>query len=177
MASYNSSSYNRIGYPRGVGVYPVWDVGTVTIASNTSFGSAAPDVVNICYIPPNSIITDFKIALPALDGGSGLGFKLVDSLTTPSTYISATTLAQAGGILTMALLTNSTTAATGFYTMGANYGNTARAIGTSGPLVKVWATGALLQLSCITSSTNTTGANALSITYMIEFTPAYDEGV
>ena len=162
-----------------MGVYPVKDVGTITVSSNVTIGSGTPDNLRICYIPPNSILTDFKIAFPAgLDGGNTLVLKLIDTLATTTTYVASitTTLCGAtGGILTMTQLNG--VAVTDGAVWGANYGATARAIGTSGPPVKVWVSGAILQLTAVTSATNTTGASALTISYMVEWSPVYDAGV
>jgi hypothetical protein len=178
MATYKSSSINRLGYPRGTGVYAVRDSGVIVVSSNVTIGSGAPDTLQICYIPPNSYMSDFKFMFPAgLDGGGTLVLKLVDTLTTTTTYIASitTTITSAGGIVVMAQ--SSGVAVADGATWGSMYGNTARSIGASGLPVKVWASGAILQFTAVTSGTNTTGASALNIGYMVEWSPAYDEGV
>lgn len=179
MANYDSSSIKRLGYPRGTGVYPIKDIGTITIASNVTIGSGAPDALRICYIPPNSILTNWVFAFPAaIDGGGTLGLKLVDTLTTTTTYIASilTTFTSTGGVIIMSAQAGAavTADAAKWFT---NYGNTARTIGTSGPPVAVWASGAILQFTCTTSGTNTSGATALNISYMVEWSPMYDGGV
>ena len=173
MATYNSSSINRLGYPRGAGVYPVKDQGTITIASNTTLGSGAPDTLPICYIPPNCWISNFHIAFPLTDGGNGLVMTLQDTLATVTTYMTNITQAKAGGIITFGAQVDAASA----LNMGTMYGNTARTVGTSGNAVVVWTSGVKLVLQVSTSATNTSGASALNIHYMIEFTPNYDQGV
>lgn len=171
MATYNSSSITRDGFPRGVGVYPIKVIGTINLASNITLGSGAPDVLPICLIPSNSFISDFKIGFPAVDGGNALGLKLVDTLASPTTYIAAITQAQAGGTITMSQIAAAQTP-----NIGAMYAATSRTIGATGAKVLVWTSGVQLQLSVITSATNTSGATALNITYMVEFAPVYDAG-
>jgi hypothetical protein len=175
VATYNSSSINRDPPTgRAPGVYPVKVAGTINIASNTSFGSTAPDTLPICVIPFGSILTNVIIGFPALDGGSGLGFTLQDTLASPTTYISAITQGRAGGVITFTNMS-----VTNELTLGTMYGSTARLItatGSPGSPVVVWASGTKLVLSCATSSTNTTGATALNITYIVEWSAIYDAG-
>lgn len=170
MATYNSSSINRDGFARGPGVYPVSVVGTINIASNTTIGSGAPDVLNICYIPNNCFIKSIALGFPAL--GTSLGLKLQDTLASPTTYIAAITQAAAGGVVGFGQMAAGDTPK-----LGTMYAATARSIGTTGAAVVVWASGVKLQLSCITSGAATTGATAVNITYIVEFAPVYDAGV
>lgn len=174
MATYNSSSINRDPSGGRIGVYPIKVLGSINIASNTTLGSGAPDTLPICYIPFGSFISNWFITFPAIDGGSGLGLKLVDNLSSPTTYLTSTTTARAGGQINMYSSTSGTTDPP---KQGIMYGNTARSLGASGQQVVVWTSGTLLQLSVITSATNTSGGSALQITYMVEFSPAYDMGV
>lgn len=178
MANFDSSSIKRLGFPKGPGVYPVKDVGTITIASNTTIGSGAPDALRICYIPPNSILTNWVFAFPVgIDAGGTLGLKLVDTLTTTTTYIASilSAFTSTGGILIMGTQTGGAVIADGA-TWYSQYGQVTRAIGTSGTPVKVWASGAILQFTCTTSGTNTSGASALNISYMVEWSPMTDGG-
>jgi len=170
MATYNSSSINRDGYPRGVGVYPIKVIGTINIASNTTLGSGVPDTLPICYIPQNSFLSDFKIGFPAL--GTSVGLKLVDTLSSVTTYVAVLTQGAAGGVVTWG-----NAAVADQAKLGIVYGGTARAIGTTGAQVVVWTSGVQLVLSVITSGSATTGASAINITYMVEWSPGYDFGV
>lgn len=182
MATYNGSAITRDPPTgRAPGVYPVKVVGVINIASNTSFGSTAPDTLPLCAIPYGSILTDVKIGFPAaLDAAGALGFKLVDTLASPTTYIAAitTSFTSTGGLLTLALIPGSTNgmAAAQVPNLGTMYGSTARSIGATGAPVVVWTAGVKLVLSCITSSTDTTGASALNINYIVEWSPAFDMG-
>lgn len=172
MAVYNSSSITRDPpNGRGVGVYPIKVVGTINIASNITLGSSAPDTLPICYIPANSILTNFWMSFPAVDSGNALGLKLVDNLASVNTYIAAITQAQAGGTIGFPQIAVAQQAS-----LGINYGATLRAIGATGPKVAVWTAGALLQLAVITSASATTGASAINITYIVEWSPTYDAG-
>jgi len=179
LATFKSSSVNRLGYPRGAGVYPVKEVGVISIASNTTFASAGPDVIQVAYIPPNSFLSDYKFWFPVLDSSGAAGFKLVDTLTTVTTYVATTTIAVTGGLLSMESVTGGIgpTVAADIGKIGSQYGTTTRAIGSSGTQVVVWASGALLTFSCITSGTNSNGATASNIIYMLEWSPMYDGGV
>lgn len=180
MANYDSTSIKR-GFPRGPGVYTVKDSGVINIASNVTIGSGAPDNLRICYIPPNCYMSNFFVVFPQLESGgaSALTFKLIDTLTTTTTYITTvnTTTAGGGGILSMNAALNGGTVIGDVVTWGAQYGNTARSIGASGMPVKVWVSGAILQFTCTTSAATTTGATALNVQYMVEWSPAFDMGV
>jgi len=143
--TYNSNVYGG-QYAAKLGVYPVEVFGTVSIASNTTISTA--DVINLCYIPNNGILSDFTIALPALDGGSGLTVSLQDTTGTPMVYNSSVTTAQAGGVLTWAQ----------YYFTSAGLGNLYSAQST-------------LVLKPAHAGTNTTGASALVIAFRVEFSP------
>ena len=163
MAIYNSSDIIS-GNRRGVGVYGVKNVGTITVASNSTLATATTDTLPICYIPNNSFISSFVMWLPAL--GTSLTLNLVDNLASPTVYISASTVGAAGGTLSI----------TNFIlgVAGEQYGGTAVAIGgTPGTKEVVWANGTLLQLAVNTSSGVTSGATALQIVYLVEFSPVY----
>ncbi len=178
MVTFNSSSVNRIGYPRGPGVYPIKDTGTINIASNTTLSSATTDTLNLCYVPPNSFISDWKVYIPVIGTQASLVMKLVDNLTTVTTYMTGITQGQGAGLISMNGAVGTTgPALTEIVNMGAMYGATARSVGATGLQVKVWAQGALLQLVVTTTSTASSGASAVNILYMVEFSPCYDMGV
>jgi hypothetical protein len=172
MAVYNSSSITRDSGARGIGVYPVKVLGTITLASNTTLSSATTDTLPICKIPFGCFISDIKIGFPAIGTQASLGLKLVDTLASPTTYITAITAGQAGG-----LVSYGSASAADLVKMGTMYGNTARTVGSTGQAVVVWTAGVQLNLAVITTSTASSGATALNITYMIEFSPNYDMGV
>jgi hypothetical protein len=170
MAVYNSSSISRNVGPRGIGVYPVKDSGTITIASNITLSSTTTDTLPICKIPFGCFISSLIIGFPVL--GTSLGLKLLDTLASPTTYIAVITQAAAGGVVGFGQM-----AATDTPKLGTIYGSTARSIGATGSPVVVWATGVQLNLAVITSSASTTGGSAVNITYQVEFAPMYDGGV
>lgn len=178
MVVFKSSSVNRLGYPRGIGVYPVYDVGVLQLASNTTLSSATTDTLQLCYIPVNSFISDWKIFIPVIGTQASLVFKLVDNLTTVTTYMTGITTGQGGGIISMEGAAGTTGPdLTSALNIGTNYAATARTLGTAGPIVAVWTTGAQLQLVVTTTSTASSGASALNLIYMVEFSPVYDAGV
>ncbi len=143
--TYNSSVFGG-SVPARIGVYPVEVFGTVSIASNTTISTA--DVINLCAIPANGILSDFTIALPALDGGSGLTLSLEDTTGTPMIYISSTTKGQAVGVLTWA----------DYYFTSAGLGN-------------LYSAQSSLVLKPTHAATNTSGATALVIAFRAEFSP------
>lgn len=121
-------------------------LGSVVIASNTTI--ATNDTMPLFYMGGNSSdapghIVAFWLDLPAIDGGSGLTLSLLDSNTTPTTIISASTAGQAGGWLDE---TNAVHATIG---TAVNY--------VSAP------TGSLIYLKAAHAATNTSGASALTI--------------
>jgi len=181
MVTFKSSSVNRLGFPRGAGVYPVKDVGVVTIASNTTLSSATTDTLQLCYIPPNCFISDWKIFFQSTAvTNASVVFALQDSLASPTTYMTGITQFQTGGgVIGMSGGVVAVTApdTVSMLNAGTMYGATARSIGTTGAPVVVWASGVLLNLVCTTTSTTTSAATARSIIYMVEFTPSYDQGV
>ena len=114
-------------------------VGSVSIASNTSFGTA--DTLPLFTASgPYMRLSNFWIDFPALDGGSGLGMNLVDTLATPTVIVSASTTPRAGGFVTTSAAKNGT-------------------IGTG----VVYTSSTTIQLAVNTSSTDTTGASATVI--------------
>lgn len=170
MAIYNSSEITRGNGPegRGPGVSVTYANGNINLASNTTLSSATTDTLPLVYIPYGSYISDFKLDLPAIDGGSALTLSLQDTLASPTTYISASTLGQGGGQLTSALFA--------IGTWGTMYGSTVRAQGANGNQVVVWSSGVQLILKVAHTATNTSGASALNIPFIIGFAPCYDMG-
>lgn len=146
MAKTYTGSAATGAVPAKLGVYPVEVYGTCVIASNTTLQTT--DVIQLCPIPANGILSDFTILLPALDGGSGLTLSLEDTTGTPMVYISSTTKGQAAGVLTPA----------DYYV-------------TSGGLGTLYTAQSMLVLVPAHVATNTTGASALTITYRAEFSP------
>lgn len=144
-AIYNSSVFGGQN-PAKLGVYPLTVFGTVTIISNTTLSTS--DVINLCYIPANGILNDFTIALPAIDGGSGLTLSLEDTTGTPMVYISSTTKGQAVGVLTWG-----------------DYYFTSAGLGT------LYAAQSALVLKPTHVATNTSGATALVIDFRVSFAP------
>lgn len=145
-ATYNSSVFGGAS-PAKLGVYPVEVFGTLVIASNTTL--QVTDTINLCAIPNNGILSDFTIALPALDGGAGLKLSLQDTTATPMVYVSSTTKGQAVGVLTW-----------GDYYF------------TSGGLGLLYTAQSTLVLKPTVVGTSTTGATALTIAFRVEFAPA-----
>jgi hypothetical protein len=142
-AIYNSNLSIAAG--QGViGVYPISVFGSVVIVSNTTLSTT--DVINLCAIPGNGILDDFTIALPAIDGGSGLTLSLQDTTGTPMVYISSTTKGQAAGVLTW----------NDYYV-------------TSGGLGNLYTNQSTLVLKPTHVATNTSGATALTIEFRVKF--------
>lgn len=135
------------GIPAKLGVYPVTGFGSCVIASNTTLQTT--DAIQLAPLPANGYLDDFTIALPALDGGSGLTLSLQDTTGTPMVYISSTTKGQAAGVLTW-----------GDYYV------------TSSGLGLLYTAQSMLQLVPAHVATNTTGASALTILYRVKFSPA-----
>lgn len=163
MVIFNSSDI-KSGNQRGTGVYGVRNVGTITIASNTTLSSSTTDTLPLCTVPNNSYLSGLLINLPAL--GTSLTLALKDTLTTATTYITASTVGAAGGTITMADLL--------IGVAGQQYGPTAVAIGGApGTKEVVWQSGTVLQLSVVTSAAATSGATAVNIAYIIEWSPVY----
>jgi hypothetical protein len=161
---FNSSDINS-GNRRGPGVYGVKNVGTITIASNTTLSSATTDTLPLCYIPNNSYMSSLLLWLPAL--GTSLTLNLVDNLASPTVYISASTVGAAGGTLSLSNVL--------IGVAGQQYGATAVSIGgTPGTKEVVWALGTQLLLAVNTSSGATSGGSAVNIVYQIEWSPTYN---
>jgi len=124
-------------------------VGSIVIPANTSF--ATTDILKMCQFPgPATFFDDFIIDLPALDGGSGLTWSMVDTLASPTTFFTANTTGQAAGWI-------ATTAST-HGTLGANTNG-----GTG------YASGIELRLVPSHASTSTTGAAALTIYFEVGY--------
>jgi hypothetical protein len=143
-ATYTASKFNT--YPAKLGVYPCELFDTVVITSNTTLSTT--DVIQLCNIPNNGILSDFTIALPAIDGGSGLTLSLQDTTGTPMVYVSSTTKGQAVGVITWA----------DYYF-------------TSAGLGLLYTAQSALVLKPTHVATNTSGATALTIAFRIEFSP------
>ena len=148
MATYNSSLIIAGGGTAVPSIIPGTGrpvLGSISIASNTSFGTT--DTLPLFYISgPNAAhIVSFWFDFPALDGGAGLTLSLLDSLTTATTILSASTVARAGGWVSQL--------------------NAAHA--TIGPAITYQANN-LLYLKPAASSTNTTGASAAVIYFGFE---------
>lgn len=172
MATYNSAAITRD--PAG-GRGP--NVSAVTV--NTTIGLAgtvtltANDILPICYIPFGCYIKAFVLNFPILNpSGSTLAMSLVDSLASPTTYISASTSGSNFSAVTTLSMVNALAAV-----MGTMYGNTARSqSGTTGSAVVVWATGVQLRLK-VTATATAAVTTAQIISCLIEFAPMYDGGV
>lgn len=143
--TYNSSVFGG-QYAAKIGVYPMTVFGTLSIASNTTLSTT--DVLNLCYIPSNGILEDFTIALPAIDGGSGLTLSLQDTTGTPMVYVSSTTKGQAVGVVTWG-----------------DYYFTSAGLGT------LYSAQSTLVLKPAHAATNTSGATALVIAFRVVFAP------
>lgn len=168
MAVYNSSSISR-GDPARSGVYPVAVVGTVNIG-NVTLTSA--DTIPLCKIPYGCFLKSIVINFPILNpSGTTLAMSLVDTLASPTTYISASTAGTNFSAVTTLSTVNILNAV-----FGTQYGSTVRAIGASGSAVVVWATGVQLNLSVTATASAATGGT-VNITYAIEWAPNYDQGV
>jgi hypothetical protein len=169
LATYNSSSITRLGYARGPGVYPQKDSGVISIGNVTL---TANDLLPICYIPFGCYISKFLVNFPILNpSGTTLAMSLLDTLASPTTYISASTAGTNFSALTTLSEANFISA-----TWGTTYGATARSIGATGLAVVVWATGVQLQFKVTATASAATGTT-VNIPYQVEFSPAYDMGV
>lgn len=124
-------------------------VGSFAIPANSSF--ATTDILKMCQFPgPASFFDTFVIDYPALDGGAGLTFSLVDTLASPTTFFTGNTTGQGAGWL-------STTAAT----HGTMMSNTNGGLGYVG--------GIELRLVPTHASTSTSGASALAIYFRVDY--------
>lgn len=151
-AGFNSSSVIRDPrYGRGPGVYPVKVVGTFVLPSGATL--AAGNVINLCFVPQNSILTDFMIVTAGLTG------TLQDSLPTPTAYCTLS-----GAVATMANMT-----ATQGLNLGTMYAGVPRAAGANGPAVVQWQKGTTLQILLTGTPAPTT-----PLVYKIEWSPIYD---
>jgi hypothetical protein len=180
MAIYQSSEILRGNGPqgRGPGTVCTWVNGNVTFASNITLSSATTDTIQLCFIPSNSYIVDFKCFLPAI--GASLVMNLQDTLTSPTTYITSITAGAAGGVIGYSLPGAGASTILQFSPAGqwgVQYGATARSQGTSGNKVVVWTSGTLLEFAVTTSASATTGASALQMPFILCFAPTYDAGV
>ena len=167
MTVYNSSDITK-GVPARMGVYGTKNVGVITVASNITLGSSPQDILNICYIPNYSFMSNFMMWGLGQFAAS-MQVSLQDSLTTTTTYIAAFTTGVATPVASVTTILNFDKAV-----VGAQYGSTAVAIaGAPGTVEKVWVSGALLQLVVTTSASATTGATALNLSYIVEWSPTY----
>lgn len=117
--------------------------GSIAIPANTSF--ATTDVLKLFQFPgPASYFLGFEIDFPALDGGNGLTFKMIDTLASATTFFTGNTTARAGGWVT------TSSASTAKMMNAVNSGNG-------------YVAGIEIQLVPSAASTNTTGASALAI--------------
>ncbi len=157
MATFNSSSINR-GEPARLGIYPTKVCGVVNFV--TANKPATNDLINLCKVPQNSFLSNIYISIPILDNGGG-----------PAVYISVSTKGT-----NFSVATNFQFADFVQTTIGTMYGNTARAITTTGPAVVAWTSNINLQLKATTGATNTVGAT-VQIVYMLEWSPSWDMGV
>ena len=101
MATFNSSLINVGGGQANPSVYPGTArpvIGSVTIASGTTI--AINDTMPLFYQNgPACHIYSFWLDFPALDGGTSLTLSLLDSNTSPTTIVNASTTGRAGGWL------------------------------------------------------------------------------
>src|SRR6266851_5245995 len=166
MATFNSSSINR-GEPARLGIYPTKVCGVVNFV--TANKPATNDLINLCKVPQNSFLSNIYISIPILDNGGGpaLVMSLQDSLASPTVYISVSTKGT-----NFSVATNFQFADFVQTTIGTMYGNTARAITTTGPAVVAWTSNINLQLKATTGATNTVGAT-VQIVYMLEWSPSW----
>ena len=119
--------------------------GSIVIPLNTSFSTA--DKLNLFQMSgADGYINGGWIDFPALDAGSGLTFKLWDGT---NTFFTGNTVAQAGGFVT--LIGAATVSQHGFFGQGTLYTTTTTII-----------------LVPTHTSTNTTGASALTIYFNFE---------
>jgi hypothetical protein len=167
MAVYNSSSISRGDPPRS-GIYGVSVVGTINLGNVTL---TSGDTLPVCKIPFGCFIKSTLFNFPILNpSGTTLAISLLDTLSSPTTYINASTSGSNFSALTTLSTGNFLNAV-----FGTQYGSTARAVGSSGSAVVVWTSGVQLNLSVTATATAATGGT-MNITYMVEFAPAYDMG-
>lgn len=172
MATYNSAAITRD--PAG-GRGP----GTQSATTNTTIGLASGitltnnDILPICYIPFGCYIKSFVANFPIVNpSGSTLTISVVDSLASPTTYISSSNSGSNFSAATTLTLGNFTAA-----TMGTMYGQTSRSqSGTTGSAVVVWAANVQLRLK-VTATATAAVSGAQIISCLVEFAPAYDMGV
>lgn len=168
MATYNSSSISR-GDPARWGVYPKESIGEIQLGNVTLTNG---DILPICLIPPNSFISYFTINFPILNpSGTTLTISLVDNAAAPTTYI----LSSSKGTNFSAATTFSMVDVLSTV-MGAQYGATLRAIGSTGTPVVVWSSGIQLRLTVTATASAATGGT-VRISYIVGFSPTYDMGV
>lgn len=168
MAVYNSSSISR-GEPARSGVYPTAVFGTVNIGNVTL---TSGDTIPLCKIPFGCFLRSIVINFPILNpSGTTLAMSLVDTLASPTTYISASTAGTNFSALTTLSTVNILNAV-----FGTTYGATARSIGATGSPVVIWTFGVQLNLSVTATASAATGGT-VNITYGLEWAPAYDMGV
>jgi hypothetical protein len=168
LATYNSSSITR-GDPGRLGIYGTTAIGEINLGNVTL---TANDVLPLVPIPYGCFLKTFIINLPILNpSGTTLAMSLLDTLASPTTYISAST----SGTNFSAATTLSTTLIPSTV-MGTMYGATARSIGATGCPVVVWTAGVILQLKVTATATAAVGSSGANISYMIEWGPSYDAG-
>lgn len=170
MATYNSTNIAR-GEPARLGVYPtkvngVVSIGNVTLNTN--------DICPLVSIPQGSFLSGFMLIVPNVDTTSTIRWSLVDSLASPNTYLSAQTWGNNATTWTNMITASNAGFAAGIF--GTIYGFTARSIGSSGPPVVVWASGAQLRLKVTTGAGAATGGT-VNIQFMVEWSPMSDGGV
>lgn len=91
--TYNSSSMNTLSAMHwGQGL--VGMAGTVIIPISTTL--AQNDIINLCRIPPHSMIVACSIVFPDLDSQSGVRITLEDDVGTPNVFVSAVNAESAG---------------------------------------------------------------------------------
>lgn len=167
MATYNSSSISR-GDPARSGVYGVTAVGEINLGNITL---TSGDLLPICKIPFGTFLKSIVLNFPILNpSGTTLAMSLVDTLASPTTYISASTAGT-----NFSAVTTLTTANIISTVMGTTYGSTVRSIGATGCPVVVWTNGVMLELSVTATASAATGGT-VNISYMVEWAPAYDMG-
>lgn len=134
---------------RGPSVYPIKVIGGFV----ASGALAAGNNINLCYIPQNSVLTDFVIASGGITG------TLQDNLATPTVYCTV-----GATLATVANMTGNQS-----LNLGTMYASTPRSAGQTGPAVVQWQRGMLLQL--IVTGTPT---QSQAMIYKLEFSPVYD---
>ena len=168
MATYNSSSISRGDPARGPNVTGVTVVGCISVGNVTL---TSGDLLPICLIPANSYIKNLAINFPILNpSGTTLAISLLDTLASPTTYISASTKGTNFSAATSFAMSDMIAAVT-----GTQYASTARSVGSTGSAVVVWAAGVQLQLKVTATASAATGGT-VNILYVVEFAPTYDAG-